>query len=460
MRFNGFDGIVSIGDRSFHETDCYLVDSTVFDVFTWPIEEGNARTALTEPNSVVITETVAKKLFGDKDPMGEMLHVAGYEVKVTGVMKDIPENSHFQVHILMSFSTWSTQHKEAETKAWYWNGFHTYLLLQKGEGVVNRLRSKMPDFIDKNIEKGGMHYEDLPLQRLTDIYLATPRTWEDGERGSINNIYILSIIALFILLIACFNYINMATARATRRLKEVGIKKVLGAQRRMLVAQFLGESLIVSTLAALLGYCMAWLSLPAFNHLIDGDLHFNIFPGWYYIVGGVFVLALLLGFLSGFYPAFMISGFRPLQIFRPSIRGFLGHQQFRKVLVTLQFIISITLVAGTLLIYDQLALVRNQDLGFNKDATLILPFNFDDKVRNHLESVKHELLQVNGVTSITASATVPGESTNNLYTMIEMQDGKMSATNINTNNVDYDFLPAYDIKMLSGRNFSTQQRCG
>ncbi len=454
VRFNNFDGIVRVGDKAYYETDLYLADSTVFDIFTWPLIEGKPKTALTEPNTVVITQSIAKIFFGDKDPVGEMINVAGDDEKITGVMKDLPENSHFRVNILSSWSTWSSHNKSAETDAWGWNGFHTYLLLAKGNGVAESLRSKMHDFIKKNIKMGGMYYEDLPLQPLTSIYLATPRSWEDGPRGNMNNIYILSAIAVFILLIACFNYINMATARAMRRMKEVGLKKVLGVHRRSLVGQFMGESLIVSMIATLIGFIIAWIFLPEFNELVDGHLHFSIFPGWYWIAGGLLLLILFLGFLAGFYPAFMISGFRPMQIFRPHIREFFGHNRFRKVLVTSQFVISIMLVAGTALIFNQLKLVRNQDLGFNKQETIILPFYWNDNVQKHLESVKNEIQHIDGVNSVTASATVPGESTNNLYTEIEMQDGKMSPTNINTNWVDYDFIPSYGIQLLAGRNFS------
>jgi putative ABC transport system permease protein len=198
-----------------------------------------------------------------------------------------------------------------------------------------------------------MYYEALLLQPLTEIYLDTPRSWENGKRGSKNNLYILSAIALFTLLIACFNYVNLSTARATRRLKEVGLRKVLGAQRRMLITQFLGESIIVSLTATLIGFLLTWFLLPYFNTLVESELSFSILPQPFYLWAGLFGLGVSLGLLSGIYPAMMISGFAPLQIFRPSLRGFLSHQSFRKVLVSLQFVISICLVAGTLLVYDQ-----------------------------------------------------------------------------------------------------------
>ena len=289
----------------------------------------------------------------------------------------------------------------------------------------------MPAFIKRNIEKGGMYYEDLPLQPLTSIYLETPRSWENGKRGSLGNIYILSIIAVFILVIASFNYVTLATARASRRLKEVGLRKVLGAHRRALIAQFLGESVIVCLIGSIIGFGLAWIMLPVFNQLIESTLTLSVFPDLKRLVLSLIGLAVLLGLFSRIYPALMISGFQPLQIFRPAKGSLFSHQSFRKVLVAVQFVISITLVAGTLLVYDQLKMVRSQNLGFTKEATLILPTNGDKAVVDHLESVKSELAKVDGIVSVTGSAAVPGQPSNNLYTEIEIQVGKMSPTNIN-----------------------------
>jgi putative ABC transport system permease protein len=457
VRFQQWNLLVAKDKLSFYEPDSFIADSTVFDVFTFPLLKGNPKKALTEPFSVVLTESMAKKYFGTDDPMGQMLKMDDDQFKITGVAKDVPENSHFQFNFLISFSTWSSRNKQNEMRAWFWNGFHTYLLL-RDKLSADKVRAGMPAFIKRNVEKGGMHYENLPLQPLTSIYLETPRSWENGKRGSINNIYILSTIAFFILVIAAFNYVNLATARASRRLKEVGLRKVLGAQRRMLVAQFLGESVIVSFVASLFGLFLAWMALPAFKELLDTTLSLSVFPNPAYPVIGLVLLACSLGLISGAYPALMISGFQPLQIFRPAPGSLLSHQNFRKVLVAAQFAISIMLVAGTLLVFDQLKLVRNRDLGFTKDATLILPTNGDKAVTQHLESVKNELLKIDGVMSVTGSASVPGQSSNNLYTQIEIQPGKMSPTNINTNFVDHDFIPSYGIVMIAGRNFSRENR--
>jgi putative ABC transport system permease protein len=457
VRLQNWSLLVERNGISFYESDSYIADSTVFDVFSFNLIKGDKHTALREPFSVVVTETMAKKYFGNEDPVGQMLKMDYDQFNVTGVMEDVPENSHFRFSNLISFSTWSSKdnNKRGENDGWFWNGFHTYLLLRDAQSADN-VRAKMKGFIDKNIEKGGMYYEDLPLQPLYSIYMATQRSWENGTRGSMNNIYILSIIAVFILLIACFNYINLATARASRRLKEVGLRKSLGAQRRMLVMQFLGESIIVTVIASMIAALLAWMALPAFRTLVETRLSLTILPEPWIVVGGIVLMVLFIGILAGAYPALIISGFQPLQIFRPSTRGVYSHHNFRKILVSLQFVISITLVAGTLLVHDQIELVRSQDLGFNKNAMLLLPTNGDTAINNHLDFIKNELKELKGVRSVTTSANVFGRSTNNLYTQIEMTDGKMSPTNINYNFVDHDYLNTYDMKLLAGRNFSRE----
>ncbi len=398
---------------TFYEPECYIADSTVFDIFSWPLLKGDKKTALREPFSIVLTQTMAKKYFGDEDPVGQMIKMDYDNYTITGVMADVPENSHFAFSCLISFSTWSRNNKDAEDRAWFWNGYNTYLLLNHAQSIAS-VRAKMKEFIDKNIEKGGMYYEDLPLQPLTSIYMAKPRAGENGMRGNMNNIYILSIIAVFILLIACFNYINLATARASRRLKEVGLRKSLGALRRMLVAQFLGESLIVTFIAGFFAVFLIWLALPSFRTLVESPLSLSLLPDPWLVAGGSVALLFLIGLLAGAYPAFIISGFRPLQIFRPSTKGVYSHHNFRKVLVTTQFLISIMLVAGTMLVNDQLTLVRTQNLGFNKDATLVLPTNGDTTIVNHLDAIKQELMRVKGVVGVTGSNTVPGQSTTNI----------------------------------------------
>ena len=452
VRFQNWSMLGQRNGNSYYEPDCYLADSTVFDIFSFNLIKGDKKTALREPYSIVLTESMAKKYFGNEDPLGQTLKMNYDNFKVSGVVEDTPDNSHFRFTGLISFSTWSQYNKRGEDQGWFWNGFHTYLLLHDAQSA-DKVRAKMKGFIDRNIEKGGMFYEDLPLQPLTSIYMAPERSWENGTRGSMSNVYILSFTAVFILLIACFNYINLATARASRRLKEVGLRKSLGALRRMLIAQFLGESIIVAFISSLLAFLLAWIALPAFRTLVESPLSLSILPDPWIITGATLGLVILIGVLAGAYPALIVSRFQPLQIFRPSTKGLYNHHNFRKLLVTIQFTISITLVAGTLLVRDQLELVRSQDLGFNKNAIVVLPTYGDTTFVKHLDAVKNELKRVKGVHAVAGSATVPGQATTNLYTEIEMTDGKMSPTNINFNFVDHDFLSTYEIKLLAGRDF-------
>lgn len=452
VRFQQWSLLGQRNDISSYERNSFIVDSTVFDVFSFKLLKGDKKTALREPYSIVLTESMAKKYFGDEDPVGQTIKMDYDNYKITGVMEDVPENSHFTFTNLISFSTWSKDNKQGEDDGWFWNGFHTYLLLRDPQSA-DAIRAKMPEFLKKNIEKGGMYYEDLPLQPLPSIYMAEERSWENGTRGSMSNIYILSTIALFILLIACFNYINLTTARASRRLKEVGLRKTLGAVKRMLIIQFLGESLIVTLISAIIAVFLAWISLPAFRTLVDAPLSLSLLPDMLLVVGAALALVIVVGLLAGAYPAFVIARFEPLQIFRPASSGMFGHHNLRKILVGVQFVITITLVAGTMLVYDQLEVVRSQDLGFNKESMLVVRTNGDTSIVRHLESFKNELKTVPGVVNVTGSSTVPGQSSNNLYTEIEMTDGKMSPTNINYNFVDYDFLNTYDIKVIAGRDF-------
>lgn len=458
VRYTGWSGLIKKDELKEYAQDCLLADSTFFDVFSFPLVKGDPATVLDKPYTMVLTESSAKKYFGDQEAVGQTLMIDQDVFTITGIAKDVPNNSHFDFNMVISFSTWSRQNKNAENNAWFWNGFNTYLLLREGADI-DHVRARMSDFITKHIEKGGMYYENLPLQQLSSIYMQQePRSWENGKRGSLSNVYALSIIAAFILLIAGFNYVNLATARASRRLKEVGLRKVLGAQRRALIGQFLGESMLVSVIATLLGFVLATVALPWFNTLVESQLSLEMFSSPVYIYGSLIVLAITLGLLSGLYPSLVISGFHPLQMFRLAPGSLFGHTNLRKMLVAVQFVISITLVAGTMLVFDQLELMQDRDLGYNKETTLIIPVGNVQQVQQHFETTKDQFKALPGVLSVTGSSSVPGESTNNLFTSIEQKDGKMSDTNINTNFIDADFFPSYGIPMVAGRNFEKGSR--
>ncbi|MDN5216881.1 ABC transporter permease [Fulvivirgaceae bacterium BMA12] len=457
VRFSPVSILVTRGDVKFYEDKCYLADPSVFKVFSFPMIQGNPRSALHDPMTVVLTATTAEKYFGKTNPVGEALEMGGDLYKVTGVIADVPDNSHFTFDLLISFATFSSENKQAEETEWFWNDFYTYLLLQPDDIAVAKLRSNMSNFLTKYIGAkkpgGGMYYNDLPLQPLASIYLEKPRTWENGIRGSKENLYILFVIAVFILLIASFNYVNLATARASRRVKEVGLRKIMGAERKALIQQFLGESIIVSFLSMILGLIVAALLLPFFNNLLETALSFPPFNKWQ-IWMALFGLSIFLGTLAGAYPAFLVSGFHPLQIFRSTSRSAHGNSWLRKVLVSGQFTISITLIAGTLLIFDQLSLISELKLGFDKEKTLKVNFNGNEDIKLRLASVKNELLAIPGIKAVSAAFTVPGEPTTNRFSRVETEAGKMSDTNFNTFLVDHDFIPNFNIEVIAGRTFS------
>ncbi len=459
VRFVKRDFRVRVGDKVFVEDDCYFADPSIFEVFSFHLIHGNPQTALVEPNSLVLSESSAIKFFGQIDPLNQSIEVNGKMFKITGVFADVPENSHFRIEILASFSTWTAgtymgvPNKLLEDVGWFINITHTYILL-RDENQAASLKAKMKDFIKRNIPRGGLYYEDLPLQPLSHIYLREPiRTFENGSRGSITNVYVLSIIALFVLVTACFNYVNLATARASHRMKEVGMRKVLGAQKASIIGQFLIESMIVCALAIALSLCTSALILPLFNSVLETRISLDLISPTYILVGfGVF--AILLSILTGLYPAFMISAFRPLDIFRPASQGSFSNQIVRKILVSIQFVISITLVAGTLLVFSQLSLVQTRDLGWKKESTLLVQIMGNPNVRSSIEAIKTKLLDVPQVVSATAANRMPGEQTTNLFTKVEDEEGALVPVSLNTNFIDHDFLPSFGIPLVAGRNFS------
>lgn len=456
VRMQGRGYLVQNDDKTFFERECLMADPSIFRIFSFKLSKGDPNTVLNDPFSVVVTEAMAKKYFGNEDPVGKSLELNRETYHVTGVAEEVPETSHFRFDMLVSFSTFTSKNEGREMTQWFNNSYHTYLLLSDKEAVEN-VRAKMPEFMKTHILEQGnyykMMYEDLPLQPLTSIYLTTPRSWENGKRGSESNIYILSIVAVFILLIACFNYINLATARASRRLKEVGLRKVLGAQRSALISQFLGESMIVCSLSMIIGVGATLLLLPKFNTLVERTVLFEIVqPG--FIWGALLAITVVLGLLSGTYPALVVSGFQPLQIFKQASGSRFGSQWLRTLLVSGQFVISIMLIAGTMLVYKQLSFMKNVNLGFNKEKMLVVSYRGGGSLNDHMETIKDELKSISGISSVTASGAIPGEQTSNQGCAIETENGKMSATNINTVAYDYDFIPTYGIKMVSGRAFS------
>ncbi|MEO0332288.1 MAG: ABC transporter permease, partial [Bacteroidota bacterium] len=347
-----------VENKQIVEDDFFFAEPELFNIFTFPFIDGDPTTALNAPNSLVLTESTAKKYFDNEDPVGKILNFDNeIDMKVTGVIKDVPNNSHFRFTMLCSFVTLENYFgQEYMTSNWGSNNFSTYILLSEGYDP-KELQAQFPRFIDKHLtgesDRPASEWTALLLWPLTDIHLHSQLDTEIEANGNIAYVYIYTIIALFILVIACINFINLTTARATRRAKEVGVRKVMGAEKSSLIGQFLSESVLVSLFALTLAILLVTLALPYFTDFVDKQLSFDI-------LGNPFLLLLLVGIIlavgiiAGSYPAFYLSAFQPARILRSSRGSQLGNSLLRSGLVVTQFVISIALVIGVITVERQL----------------------------------------------------------------------------------------------------------
>ncbi|MEM9674137.1 MAG: ABC transporter permease, partial [Bacteroidota bacterium] len=445
--------LIQRGEQTFQEDESMFADSTFFQVFDFSLLRGNANMALVAPFSVVLTEDAAKRYFGDEDPLGQRLRMEGeYDLTVTGVMQNVPENSNFTFDILLSLSTRLEKLYPGRAERWGGFGYESYVLLSE-QANPSELESKLPNLLakytDNEVEGVSMKYF-LFLEPLADVYFSErggPKT------GSLTNVKIFSVIAVFILLIAGINFMNLATARATERAKEVGVRKAVGAIRRQLTLQFLCESLLLSLLAFTIALLVSELLVPAFNQLAGKVVITSVFQEMYYLP--LFLaIALGVGVLAGFYPALIISRFRSVAILRGRFSSSQRGVLLRKALVATQFVISIMLIAGTMVVYAQLDYMRDQALGFKKDQMLVIDFRGDDAIQEKIDAFKQQLGTASSVQSISASSSVPGQSNNGAFTKIENPAGDMQASNLNLFYVDHNFLEQYEMEVVAGRRFS------
>jgi putative ABC transport system permease protein len=436
---------VFINGRCFYEENLFFSDASIFEVFTFPLVRGDPQTALKEPNSIVLSEETASKYFGQEDPMGKVLTIDNQvEAKVTGIARDCPQNSHFRFDLLVSFT--SNPEKWALNN-WRTHNFYTYVLFQKETDPLG-FREKLAAFIKKHF--GDVKNEKLAVQPLTDIHLHSRNFNYEmaNNNGDAAYIYILSAVAVFILLIACINFMNLTTARSSGRAKEVGLRKVIGADRANLVRQFLGESLVFSFLALLLALALVAFVLPLTNHFTDKNI--SLIQSHPILIGLSFLgLAALVGILAGSYPAFFLSAFRPAQVMKgragTGSRGIL----FRRILVVAQFSISVILMVGTLVISKQLRYCQRKNLGFVKDNVVVLPV-WDMHSKSTFQSLKNQLLTIPQIIGVTGSEAVPGRD-------VGVRGMLPEGNTWNPRNslfVAYDFFETYGIEIKEGRGFS------
>jgi putative ABC transport system permease protein len=452
VRITGGDNVLMRkGDIKFQEENAAWADSAIFNVFDFKLLKGNRNTALKDPFSIVFSETAAKKYFGKADPMGQTILITGdaLPAKVTGIMKDIPENSQIKADVFLSMTTITQKFNQSLDSQWGNYGASAYILLKPGTNAKS-LERKFPAFLERRngdeMKKIQM-YPTLFLEPLKDVYLRSTR--DDHKTGNITNVYIFSVIAIFILLIACINFINLTTARSAERAKEVGIRKVVGAGKMQLASQFIGESVVLCMIAFVVTLFLSWLLLPVFNQLAGKTISNGIFEHIDYIIL-LFFSAIGIGLLAGIYPALMLSSFKPMVVlkgrFVTGTRGIF----LRKGLVIAQFTISIALIIATIIVYNQMNYMRTQDLGFSKDQMMVIDTNGDPAKEAFVQAVK----ELPNVKSTAMSGSVPGGGNPDAYSEIENKKGDLQIANLDLYFVDFDYINLYKIKMVAGRGFS------
>lgn len=441
-------------ERFFYEEKVFIVDSTVCDIFTFNFIRGDQKTALIEPNSIALNQSLSERIFGNKDPLGATLKTpSGSVYKVTGVYEDMPLHSHLIAHAMISANSISGL-MNSNPGSWGSFNIYSYVML-KENASAQAFAAKLPEVIEKYVATIfdqfdiKVKYELLPL---TSIHLTSTFQGEPEPVGQIGFLYIFGLVAFFIIFIACINYMNLSTARATQRAMEVGIRKVLGSERRQLIGQFLSESILFTLLALILSYILVLIALPVFNEVFDLALGRELLWSKQVLFGALGIVVLT-GILGGSYPAFYLSAFEPIKVLKGSLAKGAGNPIFRKVLVTIQFTITIFMIIGTGIIFDQMNYLRSKDLGFNKDHVLVFRLQ-GQQSRNKYPVIKEKLLKNPKITAVGTCSTSPGNGYSKNLINAEKETGGMEQYGVDLYGVDYDFFPTMDIEIAEGRNFS------
>ena len=439
---------------SYFIEDLYLVDSTVFDVFTFEFLQGDPSSALSEPNSICLSESEAQRIFKGTDPMGALLVSDDHTFKVTGVYKDQPKHSHIIANAMASSSTDRERHR---SQRWGGFGIYTYLKLNsaaQAQVVEDKLNKEIMDqYVRVIFDRFDLKvvYELLPIR---DIHLYSDFEGEPVPLGSIDYIYIFGVVAMFLIIIACINYMNLATAQSMRRALEVGVRKTMGAKRGALVSQFIAESVVITCASLILSLLILSVAVPFINTQLGTALNFAQLLKVEVVLIIVLIL-MITGILSGSYPAFYLSAFTPSSALRGgSSAKRSGNQWLRRGLVGLQFSISIFMLISTFIIYDQMQYLRNKDLGFDKEQ--VATFELRGEAFQSWDVLKRELLQHPNISTVSSTTSVPGEGYPNYMMPIETNEGVMEDLGLNTMGVDFEYFQTLGIEIVQGRNFSTQ----
>ena len=452
--------LVRYNDKVFSEKHFLFADSTFFNVFSPQFIEGNPKTALSQPNTVVITESTAKKYFGNQNPMGKILNLDHTKnFLVTGVLHDVPTNSHFHFDFLGSISSYS----ESRDQNWISNDYYTYIILRKGTNLKSfstDLKNVVQKYVAPQITSAiGVSWEKMQnmgnkwayvLQPLTSIHLYSHLEGEIEPNGDITDVYIFSAIALLILLIACINFMNLSTARSEKRAMEVGIRKTLGSNKAQLVRQFFMESIIMSFIAVTAALSLVEILLPVFNDVAEQNIKLGVLTNLY-VIPLLICFAIVVGLLAGSYPAFYLASFEPAHILKKDNSKSSRKSWLRSILVIFQFSVSIILFIGTLIIYNQMSYIQNKKLGFDKGHIIVI--NKADDIGTQIQSFKNELLSDPKIISVSNSTAIPGKRFSSTGCRIGGTGGSQTRI-LNFLNTDFNFVKTFRIKMAAGRYFS------
>lgn len=458
VRMTKRNAVFSHGDVFFKEQDAYFASEDFFKVFSFKLSEGIDSLVLKDPFKIVISQSLAKKYFGAENPIGKLIRNNGEtDYEVTGVFEDMPANSHMRADALMSFSSLNKLWNDPIT-SWMWDGFLTYIVLDE-KSDPKTLESKLPAFVQKQAGEELKKYNAdmvFHLQPVADIHLDSDFIGEFKSNGNRQSTYFLSIVAILILVIAWINYINLSTAKSIERAREVGVRKVMGGYRSQLIQQFLFESLLLNVVAVILAVTFVILLTPSFGQLTGRDLDYllfkqNLFWVWMsvLIVGGAL--------LAGVYPAFVLSAYKPAEVLKGRFKNTNAGVLFRKGMVVVQFISSITLIVGTFTVYKQIRFMRDQELGVDIDQTLILdsPNVVDSTYEQKFQVFKQRIVQYPEVVAVSASTAVPGAAPGwNAGGIRRLSQRDDEANQYRVIMMDHDFIKSYGLVIVEGRGFS------
>lgn len=453
---------VKYDDRQFKEDKLAFADSNFLQLFSIPLIEGNDKDALVQPNSVVISKTFAKKYFGDADPLGKSLVIGLHDdlYKITGVFDKVPDNSHFHPDAFLSMTTW-----HVTNPTWSNLGEYTYLLLNKNADA-KKLQEKFPQLVAQHVvpeiqrdmgvslaeAQKSVNTFIFSLQPLTDIHLYSHTKYEIEPGGDIQYVYIFSVLAVFILLLACVNFTNLSIARSVKRAKEVGVRKVMGSAKFQLIKQFLSESVLMSFCSMLLAIALIFVLLPYFGQLSGRQISFNYLLNYKFIIA-VILLIFFVGIVAGIYPSFFLSSFNPIKVLKGPAGTGRSKSPLRSSLIIFQFFVSTALIISTIIVYQQLHYMQNKKLGYNKEQVLCLP---DGRLMGkNQDAFKQSILQDNRVVAASISRSIPGDNfMDGTQVHPVNENGNGTEIHINIYHVDYDYVKTLGIHIKEGRYFS------